>query len=65
VAEMIDAARASGHLKEARRWIHPTTKSQVIYSAQVCLPDKQPSPPVAGRPILTGRAPRLESDANH
>jgi hypothetical protein len=46
-AEMLDAVRALAHLSEDGRWIHHTSKSEVMYSMQRL-------PAVAGLPAAAG-----------
>jgi hypothetical protein len=46
-SEMLDAVRALAHLSEDGRWIHPTSKSEFMYSMQRL-------PAVAGLPAATG-----------
>jgi hypothetical protein len=73
--EMINAVRALAHLNEDGRWISPTSKSEIVYSAQrlpavagphAALPAAQPALPARrqAEPILIGSAPLLENDVN-
>jgi hypothetical protein len=65
-SETLDAVRVLAHINEDGRWIHPTTKSEFIYSAQR-LPAGQPALPASRQtdPILIASAPLLENDVNH
>jgi hypothetical protein len=77
-SEMLDAVRALAHLNDDGRWVHPTSKSEVIYSMQrphaaqaalpaghAALPSGQAAlPAVPGQPILISSRPVLENDAN-
>jgi hypothetical protein len=65
--EMLDAVRALAHLTADGRWIHPTSKSEVMYSmrrlpaAQAALPAHTDArPAVAGDEILIASAPNIK-----
>jgi hypothetical protein len=72
-SEMLDAVRALAHLNENGRWIHPTSKSEVIYSMQrlpagTGLPAAQAALPAypnalpAGQPAAAGQPILISSD---
>jgi hypothetical protein len=48
-SEMLDAVRALAHLNEDGRWVHPASKSEVVYSMQrlpaIVVPAPQPALP--------------------
>jgi len=63
--DILDAVRALAHLNEDGRWIHPTSKSEVIFSTQRLPADRQARRAVAGQPILIATDPGLKNDATH
>jgi hypothetical protein len=76
-SEMLDAVRALAHLNDDGRWIHPASKSEVVYSMQrlpagAGLPagEGMPAAPElstgqTSEPILIASRQLLENDANH
>ena len=54
--EMLQAVRSLAHLSEDGRWIHPTTKSEFMYSMQR-LPAGAGLPAAAGLPAHTNALP--------
>jgi hypothetical protein len=64
--DILHAIRALAHMNEDGRWIHPTSKSEVLFSSQR-LPAGQAGLPTrqASQPILIATAPELKNDANH
>jgi hypothetical protein len=67
--DMLDAIRALAHVNEDGRWIHPTTKSEIVYSAQrlpaaASLPAGQAALPAATAQPLLIASPILETDAS-
>jgi hypothetical protein len=65
--EMLDAVRALAHLTADGRWIHPTSKSEVMYSMQrlpaaAGLPaHTNAHPAVADEPILIASRPNIKN----
>jgi hypothetical protein len=65
-AEILDSVRALAHMNEDGRWIHPTSKSEVLFSSQRLPAGQAGLPPYPSRePILIATAPELKNDANH
>ncbi len=67
--DMLDAVRALAHVNEDGRWIHPPTKSEIVYSVQrlpaaASLPAGQAALPAAAAQPLLIASPILETDAN-
>jgi hypothetical protein len=57
--EILDAVRTLAHLNEEGRWVHPSSKSEVMFSTR-----HLPAYPNAA-PILIATAPELKNDVNH
>ncbi len=76
--EMLQAVRSLAHLSEDGRWIHPTSKSEFMYSmqrlpaGQAALPAAQPAlpahtntlPAAAGEPILIASPSNIKKRRN-